>query len=892
MGKTVKALAPIVAGFYLGPMVGQAMYGAAFGASAATAASIAGVGFKWTAAKALGSMLVSGLVSKAMAPDIPDMSSEAAGIQLNKSANDAPIPVVYGRRTVGGTRVLMEVTGAKNEYLHIVLVLSEGEIDSVNNIYLNDVPIEDDRFKTKVYSCESNGHFRGALCLAVDAGMIAVGTPSTENLVFVAHNNGADEQAADPIMVSEIPQWTADHKLSGAAYLYVRLKYDSDAYQSGLPIITADVKGKKVYDPRTSTTAWSDNPALCIRDYLTNTRYGRGIDTSLIDDATFNAAANYCEEQVTIGGETKDRYTLNGVVDTSMGSMDVLTRLLTACRGFLVFSGGKYKLIIDKPETATFTFDEDKIVGEWSISLGDKNTKFNRMRANFFNPERDWQPDIAVVDSSANRTADNGLLLEKTIDLPFTSDIDRAKMIATINLNQSRQSITCEFTSTIEGLRCEVGDVVYINHTTPGWTYFCSDLQYTDKETCELNGETWDNTGKLFRIMRLTLQNNDEVRVLALEYDATAYDFGTIAVSDAAPNTNLPDPYETIYIDDITFEPHNYINGAMGKLDWSASSVFAEEYKIEFTAADNIDANYRQISIDLDASQFTSTWGVSPVNPKLIQVNLQLERGTDLTNAEYDGLTVGEYVGLVNTGSTLVNDNVFQIAFISDADSGLTNKTVRLECHVDTDQPSTWPMTTLSGATTILNVGATDTDVEGYSSYQVDQRYFERDTSLYLYNIEVGEYKVRITPISTLGVSGAVAERYIVIPPPPVPERVTGLEIDLGDEGEANATEWTGRDVKIKWRESSVNLSGEVDTSGGISFGGQDSYIKDYQVWVYNPSGFVLRREVVTDTFYTYTYEKNAEDAAKNGDTPYRTLTFKVRARSIHNEVSDEWAIL
>ena len=452
--------------------------------------AVFGTSVTWgTLAGAVVGSFVSGAVAKELA-DEPDISTVGRGLLVNKAANDAPIPVVYGQRKVGGTRVLMDVTGSDNEFLHVVLATSEGEIDSFENIYVNDVLSTDSRF---------------------------------DDVLDVYTHTGSITQAADSNLVGDVTEWTTAHQLKGTSYIYAKLKYDQDAYPAGLPTITADVKGTKVYDPRTSTTAWSNNPALCIRDYLTNTRYGRGIDTSLIDDTTFNAAANYCEEDVTIGGVTKDRYTCNGVVDTSQGSMDVLKRLLTACRGFLVFSGGKYKLIIDKPETAAFTFSEDNIVGAWSIKLGDKNNQFNRIRANFFNPGRQWQPDIAVVDSTALRTQDNGLLLEKTIDLPFTSDIDRAKMITTVNLNQSRQQILCEFTATIEGLRAEVGDVVYVKHATPGWDTLNS------------------NQGKLFRVMRITLQNSDEVRILALEYDATAYDFGTIAVSDSAPNTNLPD---------------------------------------------------------------------------------------------------------------------------------------------------------------------------------------------------------------------------------------------------------------------------------------------------------------------------------------------------------------
>ena len=510
-----------------------------YAASFATSATVA-----WITQGIVGTV-VAGALSGLIPDDEQngDQVKQQASALLNKSSNNAPLPVVYGYRKIGGTRVFMEVSGGDNEYLHVVIVMSEGEINSFENVYLNDIISTDSRF----------------------SGVLNVYT-----------HTGADNQTADSNLVADLPNWTSAHRLRGTSYVYVKLKFDVDAYPQGLPTITADLKGTKVYDPRTSTTVWSDNPALCIRDYLTNTRYGRGIDTSLIDDASFTVAANYCDTTVNIGGATVKKYTCNGIVNTSQGSIGILKQLLTSCKGFLVFTGGKYKLIIDKVETAAFTFSEDNIIGEWKVSLGSKNSQFNRIRANFINKNKQWQPDIAVVESTALRTLDNGELLEKTITLPYTTDIDRAKMITTININQSRQKISCEFTSTIEALKAEVGDVVYIKHSTVGWQY--------------LNA----SAGKKFRIIKMSLQNNDEVRVTAVEYADGSYDFGTIQISDTAPNTNLPDVTTTKIPVNLLVSEELYItNTGQGvqvraNLSWTApTDAFAQYYEVEYAQGSN-----------------------------------------------------------------------------------------------------------------------------------------------------------------------------------------------------------------------------------------------------------------------------------------------------------------
>ena len=567
--------------------------------------------------RAVGSMIGSTLAQSVLGkePELPDFSTALAdrGLLVNTQSSVANIDVIYGTRKVGGNFVFFESNGEDNKFLHMVLVIGEGEIQSIDQVYLNDIAITDEKFGDAVTSSESAkvdadswsyGYAEvshgvsgadqisllerrsGSACtLDVSYGLTDDGqriwvssgcrgkflvedidVPADlyggEYASYTPHL-GADDQAADSRLVNDVSAWTTSHRLQGTAYIRLKLTYDQEVFPGGIPTVTADVKGVKVYDPRTTTTAWSDNPALCIRDYLTNTRYGRSIDSSLIDDTSFIAAANYCDEEITIGGETVKRYTLNGVVDTSSTSLDNIKEMLTSCRGFLVFTGGKYRLIIDKPETATFTFNRDNITGSWSIGLGNKQNTFNRIRANFFNPDRSWQPDITAVESTALRAVDNGLLLEREIELPFTTSEARAKAIATMNLNQSRQQVTAEFTATIEGLRCEVGDVVNITHDTPGWD------------------------AKKFRIIEMALQSTDEVRIKAIEYDATVYDFGTIPASDPTPNTNLPDPYlvtapdaigisETLFF--ISPNIHNRVT-----VEWQHNArVFVNRYELQF----------------------------------------------------------------------------------------------------------------------------------------------------------------------------------------------------------------------------------------------------------------------------------------------------------------------
>lgn len=445
----------------------------------------------------------------AMKMDFPDdMSAQAQSALSNQQGSTQPLPVIYGKRRVGATPIFYHVSGEQNEFLHIVYAICEGEIQAVNQIYFNNDPI----LKEQVNYWNDG---------------FSVIEEKYEGLVEYEIYNGTTTQTADQDLISQTGGvWTASDKLQGVAYAIVRLKFEPEVFgNTGIPQVNFDVVGKKTRSTTSGGTTikvFSDNPADCIEDYLTNTIYGRSIPTSQIDSTAFTAARNICDTEVTVGGLTQKKYTCNGILNTNNKAIDNIQKLLTSCRGSLIFTGGKYKLLIDDTGTAVQTFDEDNIVGAFKLSLGGKEYKSNKVRATFFNNSRDMQGDFAIVESQNFLAEDNNLSLERSIELPFTDQMERALMIATINMKQSRQSLVFSFTSTIEGLRAEVGDVVFISVESLGWNTLNS------------------NQGKKFKIMKLSIKSDDEVDITAREYDDDVYDFETIPAEDTAPNTNLP----------------------------------------------------------------------------------------------------------------------------------------------------------------------------------------------------------------------------------------------------------------------------------------------------------------------------------------------------------------
>jgi hypothetical protein len=259
-------------------------------------------------------------------PKAPRFNSqdEAKGTLVNKDSNNNPIPVVYGKRQVGLTRVFVESSGTDNQYLYVAGVLCEGGgagITAIDEVYVDDKLVTFD-------GALSDGTIRGVS--SGDTNFYKGG----ESLISIQGFFGLDNQSASSLL-DETTNWTSDHKLSGLAYVALRFKWNQDAF-NGLPEVRVTVRGKKIYDPRLDSTkggsgshrqddsttwAYSANSSLVLLDYLRNSRYGKGLPNDAFETNydSFKTSANTCDTQVTpyVGAST----TLNGSIDNSVTSI-------------------------------------------------------------------------------------------------------------------------------------------------------------------------------------------------------------------------------------------------------------------------------------------------------------------------------------------------------------------------------------------------------------------------------------------------------------------------------------------------------------------------------------------------------------------------------------------
>ena len=390
-----------------------------------------------------GTIALGAAALRALMPKPPSFGNR--GYQTTAIGTALDHQIIYGKVRVGGARIYDEATGENNKYLHRIVAFAGHEIESFDEIYIND----------ELATLDGSGN---------------VTSPSKYNgKVRINRHLGTSDQAADTDLVNESVHWTTQHRLRGIAYMYIRLQFDADAFPNGIPEITSTISGKKVYDPRTSTTAWSDNPALCLRDYLTSS-YGISEATANIDDTLVISAANVCDQTNTDAGTT--RYTCNGSFTTASTPYDMINSLLTSMDGSMWYAQGKWRMKPAYWTAPVLDLDEDDLRSGISVSTRhSRRNNFNTVKGTFRGEESNWQTtDYPEVSSTASVQADNGQVSVADVDLPFTDNSIEARRIARISLESNRQQLTVNAAFGLKTLQLQVGDNIRLTNSRFGWT--------------------------------------------------------------------------------------------------------------------------------------------------------------------------------------------------------------------------------------------------------------------------------------------------------------------------------------------------------------------------------------------------------------------------------------
>lgn len=516
------------------------------------------------------------LLKKWLIPKVELPARKALDVQRFGSAN--AIPIVYGTVTVGGIITDQNVTdspgGVLNENLHMMVVFCVGEVAAVEEVFFNGEE-------------SSTAKYAGKFTMEI--------------------KKGAPGQTGFASAVGKLNRYDATTgNFPGLCVAYITLIQDADqTVWSGIPEITARIRGRKVIDPRYGTAnpfTNYPNPATCLLDYIKDPIWGAGLTDADIDIDSFidvieiaetlgpikdriyscgvDESGNYVCTDGPVVDSTAPRYSLNIAIDTGRSVFDNMNDIANTFRGFWPDSDGRIKIASETEGDPVFFFSEENIIsGSLSITQTDIADRYNRCTVRFVdNRIKPLDKEVTYPPPGSSiytdwLAEDNGIDHELTLDAIGTTSPHEALQLAEIAVKSSRNNMQISFSAFPEATECDIGDIISIAYEDFGWT------------------------GKEFRISGITYKEDGSVDIEGVQHEDGIYPWSDTDYTDITDGSNLGDPNNPVTPSALTLTPDKTF-ASIGTLSWSyPNNAFVRKFLVVFFHVTGTDQfTYTEIS--------------------------------------------------------------------------------------------------------------------------------------------------------------------------------------------------------------------------------------------------------------------------------------------------------
>ena len=290
-----------------------------------------------------------------------------------------------------------------------------------------------------------------------DTGTAYPSTPTTYFLHF-----GATETATIPTGAAEMALiWSANTAPASGAIIDIR---DFAVHQRTRHLIDNQ-----------DTWAWSDNPALCLADYLTQVM---GVASNRINWADCITTADANDATVSIPPaaspeNTETRFTTNGALSLGDSHKDNIEKILTSADMMLRWKQGKWSMRPSVWEDPTVTIDGDWLTDEPIDVKGmdGLQDRFNTIRGFYVDPDRRYEPvEFPEVTAAEYVARDGSKTLSRELELHMTNTHTMAQRIAYRVLEQGDNQIVARTRLNAKAAQLAIGDVVNVDWWPLGWT--------------------------------------------------------------------------------------------------------------------------------------------------------------------------------------------------------------------------------------------------------------------------------------------------------------------------------------------------------------------------------------------------------------------------------------
>ena len=217
--------------------------------------------------------------------------------------------------------------------------------------------------------------------------------------------------------------------------------------------------------------AWTDNPAWCFYDLVTNTRYGLGNYTpeSQVDKWALYRVAKYCDELVPNGlGGYEPRFTCNLYLQTREQAYKVVQDMASVFRGMAYWSGGAITVTQDAPQDPVYQFTAANVVdGEFAYQGSSAKARHTVALVSWVDPDDFYRQKVEYVEDLAG-IARYGVVQADVVAMGCTSRGQANRVGKWLLYSEQSESEIINFRTGLEGAVVRPGDVIKVADASRG----------------------------------------------------------------------------------------------------------------------------------------------------------------------------------------------------------------------------------------------------------------------------------------------------------------------------------------------------------------------------------------------------------------------------------------
>ena len=218
-------------------------------------------------------------------------------------------------------------------------------------------------------------------------------------------------------------------------------------------------------DPVLVEKEWTDNPAWCFYDLVTNPRYGLGefIEDIQIDKWSLYEISQYCDVLVPDGyGSLEPRFTMNHIIVSRDEAYKVLNDLVSVFRGMLYYSNGLIHAVQDAYKLPLYQFNNSNVVdGDFNYSSSAKKARHTVAIVRYIDKYSLYTPGIEYVEDQEGIKR-YGLRQIETTALGCTSRGQARRFGDWILTSEAQETESISFSVGQDGAYIKPGDIVQV----------------------------------------------------------------------------------------------------------------------------------------------------------------------------------------------------------------------------------------------------------------------------------------------------------------------------------------------------------------------------------------------------------------------------------------------